>query len=259
MDRIFVLADIHGDWRHIRDLNIRLTEKLDEKDTIILLGDTGTNFFFNYKDTNLKKALGKFKCNYFIIRGNHEARVSTLAQDSIDWETQIFFNNMVWVEKEYPYLKYARDYPLPYRINDYTVLVIPGAYSVDKNFRLKMGWTWFADEQLTEEEKKMGLDWVSYFENKIDIVLSHTCPICYEPTDLFLPSIDQSMVDKSMERYLGEIEYNLDYKLFCWGHFHRYRVYPQHEGRQPLMLFNDKAIELNEWMAALPNNIGKTY
>lgn len=46
MNRIFVLADIHGNWRLIRDFNIRLVEKLDETDTIILLGDTGANYFF---------------------------------------------------------------------------------------------------------------------------------------------------------------------------------------------------------------------
>lgn len=259
MNRIFMLADIHGDWRHIRDLNIRLIKKLDETDIIILLGDTGVNYFFNERDERLKKDLGKFKCTYFLIRGNHESRVSPLALGSEKWETQIFFDGPVWVEKEYPYIKYAKDHPMRYIINGYNTLVIPGAYSVDKNFRLKMGYSWFENEQLTEEEMQLGRDLITYFDDKIDIVLSHTCPLVYEPTDLFLSSVDQSTVDKTMERYLGEIEYNLDYKLFCWGHFHQYRVYPQYKGRQPLMLYNDKAIELNEWMAALPDNIGKTY
>lgn len=33
---------------------------------------------------------------------------------------------------------------------------------------------------------------------KIDVVLSHTCPLRYEPTEVFLSMIDQSSVDKSI-------------------------------------------------------------
>lgn len=259
MNRIFVLADIHGDWRRIRDLNIRIIKKLDETDTIVLLGDTGANYFFNRRDKEFKEKLGQFKCTYFLIRGNHESRVSHLALDSDDWETQIFFGGPVWVEKDYPYLKYAKDYPMRYNINGYNTLVIPGAYSVDKDYRLKMGYTWFKDEQLTEEEMEHGREIAKHHNFSFDLVLSHTCPIIYEPTDLFLSFIDQSKVDKTMERYLGELEHALDYRLWCWGHYHKYRVYPLNEGRQPLMLYNDAAIELNEWMFALPGQIGKTY
>ena len=86
------------------------------------------------------------------------------------------------------------------------------------------------------------IDW------KCDVVLSHTCPKIYMPTDLFLPFIDQSTVDNSMEEYLGGIEFKLQYKLWVWGHYHHYRVYPLEDGKQKLMLFNDKAIELQEWM-----------
>lgn len=259
MNRIFILADIHGDWRHIRNLNNRLVEKLDKTDTIILLGDTGVNYFFNLRDKEFKQKLSSFECTYFLIRGNHEARVSSLAEGSDEWENQIFFEGPVWVEKTYPRIKYAKDYPMHYNINGYSTMVFPGAYSVDKEFRLRMGYSWFPDEQLTEEEMQMGRNFVKFFDNKIDIVLSHTCPVIYEPTDLFLSVVDQSKVDKTMEWYLGEIEYSLDYRLWIWGHYHQYRVYPQYQGRQPLMLFNDKAIELNEWMSALPNDIGKTY
>jgi 3-oxoacid CoA-transferase subunit A len=74
---------------------------------------------------------------------------------------------------------------------------------------------------------------------KCDLVLSHTCPIIYEPTDLFLSCIDQSMVDKTMERYLGEIEYKLDYRAWCWGHYHQHREYPSPDGRRRLMLMHE--------------------
>ena len=41
--------------------------------------------------------------------------------------------------------------------------------------------------------------------NKIDIILSHTCPLKYEPTEVFMKGIDQSDIDKSMERFLDKV------------------------------------------------------
>ena len=57
-------------------------------------------------------------------------------------------------------------------------------------------------------------------KNRIDIVLSHTCPYKYEPRDAFLPIIDQSTVDDSTERWLDGIEEKVDYKAWLCGHWH---------------------------------------
>lgn len=57
-------------------------------------------------------------------------------------------------------------------------------------------------------------------KNRIDIVLSHTCPYKYEPRDAFLPMIDQSTVDDSTERWLDVIEEKVDYKAWLCGHWH---------------------------------------
>ena len=55
---------------------------------------------------------------------------------------------------------------------------------------------------------------------KIDTVLSHTCPLRYEPTEVFLSGLDQSTVDQSTEEWLGKIEAALDYRKWLCGHFH---------------------------------------
>ena len=70
----------------------------------------------------------------------------------------------------------------------------------------------------------------------------------YEPRDLFLAGIDQSMVDKSMERYLGEIEFDLDYRRWAFGHFHADRLFPCNDGKQMLMLFNENVVDLKKFM-----------
>ena len=153
----------------------------------------------------------------------------------------------MWVEKDFPYIKYAMDYPDWYVINEYKTLVFPGAFSVDKNYRLMMGYSWFKDEQLTIEEMEYGREMAKII-NKCDLVLSHTCPCIYEPTDLFLSNIDQSTVDKTMERYLGEIEFALDYRAWLWGHYHAYRDYPRTDGRRRTMLYSQEVIDLDQYM-----------
>ena len=80
-----------------------------------------------------------------------------------------------------------------------------------------------------------------------DLVLSHTCPSIYKPTDLFLPFIDQSMVDTTTEQWLGQIEFNLDYKLWMFGHFHKNRIYPNVDEKEKVMIFNDGFFNLYEY------------
>lgn len=55
---------------------------------------------------------------------------------------------------------------------------------------------------------------------KVDVVLSHTTPLKYEPVEVFLEGIDQSEVDKSTEEWLDGIEDRLDYGKWYCGHYH---------------------------------------
>lgn len=275
-EKIYLMGDIHGSWKPIRDLYQRHPYAFNNNEnTLILLGDAGLNFFFNHRDEELKKKLGKYPFTYFVVRGNHEERPSICAEKNPDkWHQELFWRGKVWVENDYPYIKYAEDfvsfyyipagvdYVTPENSSDddievqkyYKTLIIPGAYSVDKYRRLEAGWSWFPQEQLSESERLAGLTLIEQQEWNCDLVLSHTCPVMYEPTDLFLSIVDQSMVEKDMERYLGQIEYQLDYKVHLWGHYHQYREYPREigvpcsENPRQLMLFNDYAIELQDVM-----------
>jgi len=246
-------ADIHGDFRPIRDFikKINNIKQLTKNDIIILLGDSGLQFFFNHRDKKLKQKLNSYKITYFIIRGNHEERPSICMQKNPDaWHMEEFWGNQVYVENDFPYIKYALDFPAKYEIptaqgNSIRTLVLPGAYSVDKYYRLNNGWSWFPQEQCNSDERAAGVALAQ--SDSYDLVLSHTCPIIYEPTDLFLPVVNQSTVDKTTERWLGEIEYNLDYKLWAFGHFHSLRIYPEYQGKQMLMLFNDCFLDVYKY------------
>lgn len=271
MNQVYLMADIHGDWRPVRDFLNRIDNKYDNTDAIIILGDAGLNFFFNHRDENTKTKLNKLGINLFIIRGNHEERPSICAAKNPElWHTEEFWGNTVYVENQFPHIKYALDevalYHIPYitgycegtkenNYNDegveywdfYKALVIPGAYSIDKYHRLANNWSWFEGEQLTKEERTRGWELIEQLKS-VDFVFSHTCPCIFEPTDLFLPFVDQSTVDKTMERFCGQVEYMLDYKAWIWGHYHAFRDYPRTDGRKKLMLYNNYAIDVIDYL-----------
>ena len=253
MNNVFVLGDIHGAYQPVQNfynyLN-SLDTPLDNV-TLILLGDVGANFFFDERDTAFKKKLGEYNLTYFLIRGNHEERPSVCYRKEPEkWNLETYFGGSVYVENDFPYIKYAADTPFQYNINGHSCLTLPGAYSVDKEYRIQNNLGWFKDEQLTSAEMQIG-EMLVKSDPQWDIVLSHTCPICYEPTDLFLSSVNQKVVDKTMERYLGELEYNLDYKLWCWGHYHQTRVYPKFDDSDRIMLSNDIVLDLNKYFDTL--------
>jgi 3-oxoacid CoA-transferase subunit A len=85
---------------------------------------------------------------------------------------------------------------------------------------LERGWPWFADEQPDEVTKQAVETRLEQLSWKIDVVLTHTCPLKYEPTEVFLPFIDQSSVDKSNEEWLDRVESHLTYRKWYCGHYH---------------------------------------
>lgn len=253
--KVYMIGDIHGSSKPVRDFIQRhpFTTR-EEENTLIILGDAGLNFFFNERDSAVKAKLSKLPINnYFIIRGNHEERPENcMMRNPENWTTEEFFGNTVYVETAFPKIKYALDQVAIYNINGHKTLVVPGAYSVDKYYRIATGRgkTWFLGEQLFEDEREAGLHLIQNNYN-FDLILSHTCPVSYEPTDLFLSCVDQSMVDKTMERYLQIISQNTLYRAWAWGHYHQHREYPRELGipsadnPRHIMLFQD-AVELED-------------
>ena len=194
---IYYTGDIHGSAKGI--VAFAQHYELTESDIIVILGDVGANYYGNRRDRYCKDALARIKPTVFCIHGNHERRPDTLA----GYKQKEWNGGLVWYEDEYPNLLFARDGDI-FTMEGTRHLVIGGAYSVDKYYRLENDLLWFADEQPSAEIKTYVEDQIT--KNRIDIVLSHTCPYKYEPRDAFLPMIDQSTVDDSTERWLDGIE-----------------------------------------------------
>lgn len=83
-----------------------------------------------------------------------------------------------------------------------------------------MGIGWWADEQPSVEIKAYVEQQLEKLSWQVEMVLSHTTPLKYEPVEVFLKGIDQSKMDKSTEIWLDGIEGRLDYRKWYCGHYH---------------------------------------
>lgn len=207
MNMIYITGDTHRDFSRL--VNV----PFNKDDMLIVLGDAGINFLLNEEDRRFKKLLNGIGIKLFCIRGNHEERPENIeGYEEVEWH-----GGKVFVEKEFPNLIFAKDGEV-YDIGGAKVLVIGGAYSVDKEWRLKYGYGWFKDEQLSQEEMDHILEKVK--GEKYDVVMTHTCPYKYEPREVFLNGVDETKVDKSMEYFLDKVEESIEYDKWYCGHYH---------------------------------------
>lgn len=183
--------------------------------TLVLLGDVGANYYRNRRDTEMKKVLTAVKPTMLCIHGNHEIRPASLPS----YRTKQWNGGTVWVEEAFPRLLFAMDGEI-FNLEGLRHLVIGGAYSVDKFYRLARGYGWWPDEQPFQKIKDKVVQTLDTCGWQVDTVLSHTCPYPYEPREAFLPMIDQSTVDDSTEKWLEEIERKLKYGHWFCGHWH---------------------------------------
>lgn len=220
-----VTGDTHGRVME-RLTNIDTTKYIPSETALIILGDAGINFYLNKTDKKKKIQLQETGYTFFCVHGNHEQRPQCLGYD-LEYFKNDDYEGLFYFQPEYPNILYFLPFGL-YRLGQYIVYVIGGAYSVDKYYRIvnapSDNWCgWFASEQLTTEEM-LNCQQEIYnlpVDLHIDFVLTHTCPAKWEPRDLFLPIVDQSTVDKSMELWLDEIEQDLrPYKYWLFGHYH---------------------------------------
>lgn len=209
----YITGDKHGEFAFLEKFCKKANTTTE--DVLIILGDAGINYYEDIRDMVRKEHLKSFPITLFCIHGNHEARPSTI----ISYKKKKMFGGEVYIDEEYPNQLFAIDGEV-YNFNSKEAMVIGGAYSVDKEYRIARHWKWFADEQPSEEIKNKVRQTLKEKGGKVDIILSHTCPLRYEPVEWFLSAVDQSTVDKSTEIFLDDIEANTSYERWFCGHYH---------------------------------------
>lgn len=210
---IYITGDKHGDYSDVFEFCYKF--KTSRNDILIILGDAGINYFLGDNDYILKNSLLQLPITLFCIHGNHEERPENIKT----YITKLFHDGIIYYEENYPNILFAKDGEV-YNFNDYKTLVIGGAYSVDKYYRISKGYKWYSSEQPDDIIKERVKNNLLKNNNEVDIILSHTCPFKYLPYEVFISGIDQTKVDKTTEIFLDEIETSIKYKKWYCGHFH---------------------------------------
>lgn len=251
MGRLFITGDCHGSQYKIRYV-IDQIDNPQTDDFIIIAGDAG----FEYEECIMKwtkKEATKTPCKWIVLRGNHDScywkkHVKEGTNKPEDgWDIAYMNGGAFLYQNKYPNIFYLPDDGCIYNINGYNILFIPGAYSVDKYNRLRKNYPWNPNEQLDDISRQNLKQLVcQWFESgfDIDFIVSHTAPYRIQKyfVDLFLPGVNQSTVDNSMEYWLNDIHAICGDNIpWYFGHYHDDR----NINDQFTMLFHD-VIEIKE-------------
>jgi 3-oxoacid CoA-transferase subunit A len=220
-----ITGDTHGQVAdRLHKIKTTMPDYAPEETAVIILGDVGLNYYLDKKDHRQKWMAEEYGYTIYCVHGNHEERASNIKTMKFRNDSNV--GGPVYYEEEFPNIRYFCDWGI-YMIDGRKTLVIGGAYSVDKHYRIQNGWQWFESEQLNDWEMgSCGRSVAAY--PRFDLVLSHTCPKSLQPTDLFLGCIDQSSVDSTMEVWMDGLENQMDYNLWLWGHYHGDRIEAPH-------------------------------
>lgn len=207
----YITGDKHGTYANVKAFCKKHNTTKD--DVLIILGDNGINYYRNSKDYWLKHQLSKLPITLFLIKGNHDARPEKIKT----YQKSTFCGGTVYIEPEFQNLVFAKDGEV-YFFNEKKALVIGGAYSVDKEYRLMNGWKWFADEQPTHEIKS-NVERLITSVDDFDFILTHTCPLHFITKYKAVDSLCNES-DTSTEEWMDKVESQIHYRRWYCGHWH---------------------------------------
>lgn len=237
VNRVFITGDRHGDFDWLPDWCRENQTTTD--DILILLGDHALRFegANRPREVNRKKLVAAQPITIFALRGNHDRPY--YKEDGTVWEDieltecplldnrdyggLLLFEDKMWHDKTFYNIWYFQD-GKEYFIKNKNFFTYGGAYSVDKEWRQLMHWTWYPNEIVSSGEHAAALDTIDH--HHFNYVLTHTCPTDWQPVDLFMRGLDQSKVDTRMEEYLDDVlRYIGGYEHWYFGHYHANRDY----------------------------------
>ena len=209
---VYITGDTHRDFDRI--FSFCEENSTTEEDILVILGDAGINYYCDYRDKELKSELTQLPITLLCIHGNHEERPFELGYDEKEWH-----EGMVYYEESFPNLLFAKDGEI-YDFDGKKAIAIGGAYSIDKYYRLSHGLGWFETEQPSDEIMEYVESQLEKYNWQVDYVFSHTVPLECEPVWAFIPGVNQSLVDKTTEKWLQKILESLEFEGWFAGHYH---------------------------------------
>ena len=218
MSRIFITGDTHGGWHGFEGEMARFKkfEKFEQMlckdDFLIIAGDFGfvwNMFQSNATEERWLRYFAKRKFTTLFIDGNHENfdRLNS-------YEVSEFKGGKVHKISESVYhLMRGQIYDFGGR----SIFTLGGALSIDRDHR-ELGVSWWEDEMISQSDIATAWENLAKFDNKVDIVITHTCPRFVIPRVIKLSMADK--VDDYNSKILQDFYDKIEFKKWYFGHFH---------------------------------------
>lgn len=202
---LYITGDIHGKISRLNPYRLKRDGyHLTQKDTMLIAGDLMVPWLHpNISPEDCVKLRMLDNCGFTIafIDGNHENFDFLDGLDTMKWNG----GKAHRLGKNIFHLMRGE----VFTIEGKKILAMGGATSVDKDERMER-LTWWKQETVTVNDYKHAMDTLKQYDNKVDIVLSHTIPE-YNGE----PDEDVSCI------YLQLLRNEITFDKWIYGHMHR--------------------------------------
>jgi len=182
-----------------------------EKDYLIILGDVGILWDGGTGDKKVRSTLESFPVTTLWIDGNH---------DNFDllekYETNMWHGGKAhFITDKIIHLCRGQVFD----IEGKKFFTFGGGNSIDRIYRNE-GLNWWSREMPSNEEYEEGLDNLEKAENKVDYILTHTCPemVAKKLVAYMYPG------EEVLQRYLDRIAEYTEFEEWYFGHWHKDRT-----------------------------------
>lgn len=210
---IYLTGDTHIpiDISKLNMTNFPEQKNLTRDDYVIILGDFGLYWHKDKTYEYWRKWLQDKPFTILWIDGNHE---------NYDWintmSVSIWNGGKVHQDGNIIHLMRGQIF----NIDGKKFLTMGGAASYDKIYRTE-GSSWWPQEVPSMQDIDKCYDNLEKVNNKVDYVLTHTCPYHLISPMFYL----KPRGDLTTEQYLRGISCDLKYKAWFFGHWHKDRDY----------------------------------
>ncbi len=206
---ILVTGDTHGIIGLDKIRFACKTHKLSNRDYIIIAGDFGCIWDEKSLNSNLIQ-LSLVPCNILFVDGNHENYDLLNGFPLRKWNGGLVHhitNNVLHLTRGQIF-----------SIEGKKFLSLGGAESSDKHLRAR-NLSWWEQESITQQDIQLALSNLEKYNNMVDYIVSHTCPLKYYTKELCKGNPNKEVGQS--EGFLDFIEKICQYKTWFFGHWHK--------------------------------------
>lgn len=209
-NRIFITGDTHGsiDLRKLGSSSFLANRELDKEDYVIICGDFGLVWADNSESNYWLRWLEKKPFTTLFVDGNHENFDMLEAMEVEQWHGGLVHR----VRPSILHLMRGQ----AFTISNRSFFCMGGARSVDKARRTPHK-SWWPQEMPSGEERSRALSTLDLLGWKADYVLTH----CAASNVQY--RLNPTYENDELTRFLFEVERNLEYRHWFFGHYHEDR------------------------------------